>query len=85
MKSTSLINISALKYAFRIWRILFSLPLFIIVGLMISNGSKVWYSQATIITIFCAMRFDQYPLDTQVKLFSNIGSVLNTFFPLKVI
>ena len=46
-----------------------------IVGLVISNGSKVYYSQATIITIFCAMRFDQYPLDTQVKLVLNIRSV----------
>ena len=55
-----------------------------IVGLVISNGSKVYYSQATIITIFCAMRFDQYPLDTQVKLASNIRSVSKRLFDKKM-
>ena len=37
-------------------------------GLWITTNNDVFYSQATHITFICPMRFDAFPLDTQVKL-----------------
>ena len=30
------------------------------------NGTSLFYSQALMVTVFCRMRFDNYPLDDQV-------------------
>jgi hypothetical protein len=38
-------------------------------GLWITTNNDVFYSQATHITFICPMRFDAFPLDTQVTLF----------------
>ena len=35
-------------------------------GLWITTNNDVFYSQATHITFICPMRFDAFPLDTQV-------------------
>ena len=35
-------------------------------GLWITTNNDVFYSQATHITFICPMRFDSFPLDTQV-------------------
>ena len=36
-------------------------------GLWITTNNDVFYSQATHITFICPMRFDAFPLDTQVR------------------
>ena len=36
-------------------------------GLWISPENAIMYSQATHITFICPMRFDSFPLDTQVR------------------
>jgi hypothetical protein len=36
-------------------------------GLWITTNNDVFYSQATHITFICPMRFDSFPLDTQVR------------------
>ena len=42
-------------------------------GLWITTNNDVFYSQATHITFICPMRFDAFPLDTQVRqIFSKI-------------
>ena len=38
-------------------------------GLWITTNNDVFYSQATHITFICPMRFDAFPLDTQVRQF----------------
>ena len=37
-------------------------------GLWITTNNDVFYSQATHITFICPMRFDAFPLDTQVTI-----------------
>ena len=39
-------------------------------GLWVTTNHDVFYSQATHITFICPMRFDSFPLDTQVSLAS---------------
>ena len=39
-------------------------------GLWITTNNDVFYSQATHITFICPMRFDAFPLDTQVRRLS---------------
>ena len=36
-------------------------------GLWITRDKEIMYSQATHINFICPMRFDNFPLDTQVK------------------
>ena len=35
-------------------------------GMWLYNGTSLFYSQALMVTVFCRMRFDNYPLDDQV-------------------
>ena len=42
-------------------------------GLWIDKEKNLLYSQATLITIMCPMRFDKFPLDTQTCRF-RVGS-----------
>ena len=37
-------------------------------GLWITRDKEIMYSQATHINFICPMRFDNFPLDTQVRL-----------------
>jgi len=39
--------------------------------LWIFNQTNVLYSQETHVTFWCPMRFERYPLDYQVKKYSN--------------
>ena len=39
-------------------------------GLWITTNNDVFYSQATHITFICPMRFDAFPLDTQVNMYA---------------
>ena len=39
-------------------------------GLWVSPENAILYSQATHITFICPMRFDSFPLDTQVSAFA---------------
>ena len=41
-------------------------------GLWVSPENAILYSQATHITFICPMRFDSFPLDTQVSAFAGI-------------
>ena len=45
-------------------------------GLWITTNNDVFYSQATHITFICPMRFDAFPLDTQVRWFASCNSSL---------
>jgi len=38
------------------------------VGLFLIDGTELKYSQVMILTISCRMRFDDFPLDSQVML-----------------
>ena len=38
-------------------------------GLWITRDKEIMYSQATHINFICPMRFDNFPLDTQVKAY----------------
>ena len=49
-------------------------------GLWITTNNDVFYSQATHITFICPMRFDAFPLDTQVRqIFSKIWYICTYF------
>ena len=41
-------------------------------GLWVSPENAILYSQATHITFICPMRFDSFPLDTQVSAFAEM-------------
>ena len=45
---------------------------FIFIGLFVVNGNEILYSQETHITFWCPMRFDNFPLDSQVCKFKVI-------------
>ena len=51
-------------------------------GLWITTNNDVFYSQATHITFICPMRFDAFPLDTQVMLYEDFFVFLSTIFGL---
>ena len=46
------------------------------------NGTNLFYSQALMVTVFCRMRFDNYPLDDQVF---TVSDHVNTFLSNKSI
>ena len=37
------------------------------IGLWVSKGTHLYYSETLIISIYCPMRFSWYPFDTQVR------------------
>ena len=49
-------------------------------GLWITTNNDVFYSQATHITFICPMRFDAFPLDTQVDIFAPKICTICDFF-----
>ena len=50
-------------------------------GMWLHNGTNLFYSQALLLTVFCRMRFDNYPLDNQVsKLLSQDTSISSFVF-----
>ena len=46
-------------------------------GLWITRNKEIMYSQATHINFICPMRFDAFPLDTQVEI---ILSTIKNFY-----
>ena len=50
----------------------FSFFTFKIIGLWVSNGTYLHYSQSVLVTIFCPMQYDWYPLDSQVYIFRQV-------------
>ena len=50
-------------------------------GLWITRNKEIMYSQATHINFICPMRFDAFPLDTQVEIIlGNLKNFLTKYF-----
>ena len=60
-----------LIYNLKIYKVMDVLSL--LAGMWVYTDKKVYYSQSTHITFICPMRFDKFPLDTQICFFK-LGS-----------